>query len=186
MKLGREKDDFQRDGFVVIRQLLPESEFQLLAENIERYIRDVVPTLDATDAFYQDRRQPETLKQLQNMEQDEFFESYRDHRKWIEVAETLLEEPVIALGPEWFNKPPGTDHPTPAHQDNYYFNLSVLLAKQTLEQLKNPPYRGSVQLGSPLKAHGWHPMNNASLLKIMAGHITSRAPAGTDTEQWKY
>jgi hypothetical protein len=70
--------------------------------------------------------------------------------------------------------------------DNYYFNLSVLLAKQTLEELKNPLYGGSVQLGSPLKAHGWHPMNNASLLKIMAGHITSRAAAGTDTDQWKY
>ena len=25
--------------------------------------------------------------------------------------------------PEWFNKPPGTDHYTPPHQDNYYFNL---------------------------------------------------------------
>ena len=25
--------------------------------------------------------------------------------------------------PEWFNKPPGTDHPTPPHQDNYYFCL---------------------------------------------------------------
>ena len=24
---------------------------------------------------------------------------------------------------EWFNKPPGTDSPTPPHQDNYYFCL---------------------------------------------------------------
>jgi len=123
MKFEREKDDFQRDGYVVIRQLLPENEFRILTQNIERYIRDVVPTLDEVDAFYQDRRQPETLKQLQGMEQDEFFDSYRGHRKWIEVAETLLDERVVALGPEWFNKPPGTDHPTPAHQDNYYFNL---------------------------------------------------------------
>jgi phytanoyl-CoA hydroxylase len=58
MKFQREKDDFQRDGYVVIRQLLPENEFRLLTQNIERYIRDVVPTLDEVDAFYQDRRQP--------------------------------------------------------------------------------------------------------------------------------
>ena len=26
--------------------------------------------------------------------------------------------------PEWFNKPPGTNHVTPPHQDNYYFCLA--------------------------------------------------------------
>jgi len=25
--------------------------------------------------------------------------------------------------PEWFNKPPATNHITPPHQDNYYFCL---------------------------------------------------------------
>ncbi|HLJ09859.1 MAG TPA: phytanoyl-CoA dioxygenase family protein, partial [Planctomycetaceae bacterium] len=38
-------------------------------------------------------------------------------------AETLVGEAANCESPEWFNKPPGVDHPTPPHQDNYYFNL---------------------------------------------------------------
>ncbi len=39
------------------------------------------------------------------------------------MAEALVGEPTTADDPEWFNKPAGTDHPTPPHQDNYYFCL---------------------------------------------------------------
>ncbi len=56
------RSDFQRDGFVVIRNFLPAAEFQLLTDNVNRFIRDVVPTLTDRDAFYDDRTKPETLK----------------------------------------------------------------------------------------------------------------------------
>ena len=36
---------FERDGFVVIHQLLPPDELAELRENLDRYIRDVVPRL---------------------------------------------------------------------------------------------------------------------------------------------
>jgi phytanoyl-CoA hydroxylase len=42
----------------------------------------------------------------------------------MKLAETLLGEEVLGDGPEWFNKPAGVIHPTPPHQDNYYFNLT--------------------------------------------------------------
>lgn len=115
---------FERNGFVVIRQLLPAEELSQLQENLARYIRDVVPALPDADAFYDDRARPETLKQLQRMGQDPFFESYQSHPRWVSVAETLLGEPAIAEQPEWFNKPPRTNHVTPPHQDNYYFCLT--------------------------------------------------------------
>lgn len=115
--------DFERDGFAVIRNFLPSDEFQRLAGNVERYIRDIVPTLGDRDAFYEDRAQPQTLKQLARMEQDAFFAAYVRHPLWLATAAELLGEDVQAHGTEWFNKPPATHHVTPPHQDNFYFCL---------------------------------------------------------------
>ena len=36
----------------------------------------------------------------------------------------LVGEEAKCESPEWFNKPPGTNHITPPHQDNYYFCLT--------------------------------------------------------------
>ena len=115
--------EFRCDGFVVVRQFLSTDEFSELNVNLDRYIRDVVPSLPNADAFYQDQARPETLKQLQHMGNDTFFDNYRKHSCWIALAEALLGESAEAKEPEWFNKPPATDHSTPPHQDNYYFCL---------------------------------------------------------------
>lgn len=120
----REKQEFDLHGFVVVRQFLPVVEQAELQANLDRYIREVVPTLSDADAFYQERSRPETLKQLQRMGQDPFFREYMQHPRWRALAEALIGEPVRADEPEWFNKPPGTNHVTPPHQDNYYFCLA--------------------------------------------------------------
>jgi phytanoyl-CoA hydroxylase len=115
---------FDRDGFVVMRSFLPNHELQHLQQNLDRYIRDVVSSLPDTEAFYENRNNPATLKQLQRMGRDPFFSAYRQNPHWVALAETLLGEPAQADEPEWFNKPPGTNHVTPPHQDNFYFCLT--------------------------------------------------------------
>lgn len=117
------RTDYERDGFVVVRQLLPPSDFTQLQAELDRYIREVVPKLPPADAFYDDRTRPETLKQMQHMGGDTFFRDYARHPSWLSLAETLVGERVNGQDPEWFNKPPGTNHVTPPHQDNYYFCL---------------------------------------------------------------
>lgn len=119
-----EKLSYDRDGFVIVRGFLNGSDFDELRTNLDRYIRDVVPTLPDTAAFYQDRSRPETLKQMQHMGGDPFFRDYTKHPQWVALAEALVGEPVRADSPEWFNKPPRTEHVTPPHQDNYYFCLA--------------------------------------------------------------
>ena len=119
-----EKERYDRDGFVVIRQFLPPDELAALRENVDRYIRDVVPTLIDSDAFYEDRGRPETLKQMQRMGNDAWFREYVGHPAWKELATALIGEPASSDQPEWFNKPPGTRHVTPPHQDNFYFCLT--------------------------------------------------------------
>ena len=123
MAFEREREQFQRDGFVIVRQFLPAAEFRELCDNLDRYISRVVPTLPDQHAFYQDKSRPETLKQMQHMGVDAYFADYKNHPRWNALAKALLGEDVNPKEPEWFNKPPGTGHATPPHQDNYYFNL---------------------------------------------------------------
>ena len=124
MNFDQLKSQYDRDGYVVVRQLLTPNEFAELKRNVDRYIRDVVPNVPPTDAFYDlDKSHPESLKQLHRMNQDAFFEEYRRHPVWKSLAETLVREPVApAEPPEWFNKPPSSKTGTPPHQDNFYFN----------------------------------------------------------------
>ena len=118
------KPSYDADGFIVVRRFLPSDELARLQDQLDRYIRDVVPRLPAGDAFYDDKSRPQSLKQLHRMEQDPFFAEYLHHPLWRGAAEALLGEPVRSpQGAEWFNKPPGTEHATPPHQDNFYFCL---------------------------------------------------------------
>jgi phytanoyl-CoA hydroxylase len=124
MNVDAEKRQYDEQGFVILRQFLTGPALAELQSELERYIRVVVPKLPDTDAFYQDRSRPETLKQLQRMEQDPFFNAYATHPKWKGLAEVLVGETVSPGKAEWFNKPPATNHVTPPHQDNYYFCLA--------------------------------------------------------------
>lgn len=117
------KQQFDQDGFIIIPGFLPEKDFNTLTAELDRYIREVVPTLPDTAAFFHDRDRPETLKQLQHMSVDPFFDQYRVQNRWKALADLLIGEPSHAQQPEWFNKPPGIEHPTPPHQDNFYFCL---------------------------------------------------------------
>jgi phytanoyl-CoA hydroxylase len=117
------KSLFDRDGFVIARQFLAPDEFTELCAQLDCYIREVVPTLPDSHAFYVDRSRPETLKQMQYMIEHPWFRDYSRHPKWVALARELVGEDVECKGPEWFNKPPGTNSPTPPHQDNYYFCL---------------------------------------------------------------
>lgn len=123
MNYESEKQFFDQHGFVIVRQLLSHQDLAELKDNLDRYIREVVPHLPDAAAFYQDRSRPETLKQMQHMGVDPYFREYVHHPKWKALAEAMLGEPATVDQPEWFNKPPGTHHVTPPHQDNYYFCL---------------------------------------------------------------
>ena len=122
-KVDQLADDYHENGFVVVRDFMTPETLGELQAQLDRYIREVVPGLPAENAFYQDPERPETLKQLNQMQDDPFFNEIRHGSKWVDLATRLLGEQAVAKHPQWFNKPPGTDHPTPPHQDNYYFCL---------------------------------------------------------------
>ncbi len=176
------KADFDRDGFVVVRQLLSGDEFAELNRELDRYIREIVPTLPDADAFYVDRSRPATLKQMQHMQVDSYFRDYTKQTKWLSLAETLLGEPVRCEYPEWFNKPPGEEAPTPPHQDNYYFCLTppqVLTMWMALDRVDQE--NGCVRYvrGSHLK--GIRPHGRSAILGFSQG-ILDYGDADRDRE----
>ncbi len=118
------RPNYEHDGFVLVQPLLAPELLADLCREVDRYIREVVPLLPDTAAFYLDRSRPETLKQLQHMTGDAFFRAYAANPLWHDLARTLVGEEVECMEPEWFNKPPASGSPTPPHQDNYYFNLA--------------------------------------------------------------
>jgi hypothetical protein len=54
-----------------------------------------------------------------------------------------------------------------------------------LKKTSNPAYGGSFEYGRPMKGHGWHPINQAQLLRIMADYVGKNGPAEAD-KSWKY
>src|ERR1043166_2048862 len=119
--------DFRRDGYVVLRGFYSEQKTQELLREIDRYTRDVVPTLPPDENYYEIKGQPETLKYCKNMSKhDAYFKAMNESEEIIKLAELLLDGPVVGQHLSLFNKPPRVGAETPAHQDGYYFMLDPM------------------------------------------------------------
>ena len=75
--------EYRQNGFVVVRQFLEAAALQELKDQLDRYIREVVPGLPADNAFYHDRDRPETQNQLNEMQDDPFFDEIRDRSQGV-------------------------------------------------------------------------------------------------------
>lgn len=64
--------------------------------------------------------------------------------------------------------------------DNYYLNLAVYQLEDFLKGTTNPRSDALFEYGRPMKGHGWQPMSNAELIRIMARHIAASAPTAMD------
>jgi phytanoyl-CoA hydroxylase len=117
------KSDMDRDGYVVLRGFLAQTELARVQRRMDRYIAEVVPRLPATDAFYEEKGRAETLKQLQAIDREVPLFDDAVQGRLSQLAELLLGESVIKKDLQWFNKPPQIGQPTPPHQDGFYFRL---------------------------------------------------------------
>jgi phytanoyl-CoA hydroxylase len=118
------RERFYGDGFVALPQFVSGHEMAELLANMDRFIKDVVPQLPDEHVFYENRNDPATLKQIQQMgDHDPWFHELFTAGRFREVAELLLAGPVVPKNMQYFNKPPGVGQPTPPHQDGYYFML---------------------------------------------------------------
>jgi phytanoyl-CoA hydroxylase len=115
---------FDTDGYAAVRQFVHGADLDELIGNVDRFIKDIVPELPSEHVFYEDKNEPATLKQIQQLgEHDAWFHNLLTTSRFRELAELLLSGPVVPKNLQYFNKPPGIGQPTPPHQDGYYFML---------------------------------------------------------------
>jgi hypothetical protein len=69
-------------------------------------------------------------------------------------------------------------------EDGGYFNLAIYLLEDFLRSTRDPHCAGAFIYGRPLKGHGWQPMTNAELVKLMAEHVRDHAPADEQSDWW--
>jgi phytanoyl-CoA hydroxylase len=116
--------NFEADGYVAFPQFVTGAELAELSTNLDRFIKDVVPTMPPEQVFYEDKHIPATLKQIQQMgEHDTWFHDLFTAGHFRGVAEFFLHGPVVPKNMQYFNKPPAVSQPTPPHQDGFYFIL---------------------------------------------------------------
>jgi phytanoyl-CoA hydroxylase len=113
---------YDADGFVIIRQLFPVEEIEELNRQIDRYIREVVPTLPKDAAFFDDYSRPETLRKMQSLDKrDAWFHRFMNEGRHVPLLEHFLRDTFSPQGLEWFTKLPHDRTATPPHQDGFYW-----------------------------------------------------------------
>jgi len=116
------RESFDADGYVIVRDLYDPAEFRELQAQLERYIREVVPTLPKEAAFFDDYSKPETLRKMQSLDKrDPWFHTFMNQGRHVPLLEYFLRDKFSPQGLEWFNKLPFDANATPAHQDGFYW-----------------------------------------------------------------
>ena len=118
------RTDFMKDGYVCLKPLYDERQMKALNQEIERFIGNVVPSMPPEQVYYENKADKSSLKQLQKMfEYDAYFRDFMETGAPRKIAEEVLQEEVVPVNMQYFNKPPGIGKATPPHQDGYYFHL---------------------------------------------------------------
>lgn len=155
------KQSFCNDGFARLPSFLTPEAVDELLQQIERYIKEVAPARPVEEIFYEDKRDPSSLKQVQQLwRNDLYFEALMTKGPFIQLAEELLDGPAVPRNLQYFNKAAGVGMPTPAHQDGFYFMLDPCAAVTMWLALDNVDeengcmryVRGSHRRG--MRAHG--------------------------------
>jgi phytanoyl-CoA hydroxylase len=121
--------NFAGDGFIALRNFVGGEELSDVRGRAEQFIENVVPQMPPEQVFYEDKHDRTTLKQIQHLsDHDAWFRELFTAGQFREIAELLLDGPVVPVNMQYFNKPPGSGQPTPPHQDGYYFMLDPCLA----------------------------------------------------------
>ena len=119
------RESFRRDGYVYFPAFIDQESVEEVMAKLDDFIENKIPTMPRTEVYYEEAGDLGTLKQFQKLhEYDDFFHSLFIGGPLQEVAETLLDDNVVAVNLQYFNKPPKIGKPTPPHQDGYYFMLN--------------------------------------------------------------
>lgn len=116
---------FQRDGYIVIRDFWTQRQTQCMLENLQRYVREVMPSLPPEAFMLADKTNPDTLFRLEKMDlHDDWFERLNHDDRITSLVKKLLDDELVYQRVAFFGKLPRGGEATPPHQDGYYFKIT--------------------------------------------------------------
>lgn len=111
---------YDRDGVVRIRGFLTAVDVTEVRGALDRYFRDVVPTLPASDVTFE--ADGIAVRNLWRMEKhDSFFAALAERPAIRSFVGRLVRGAPVLAAVEIFNKPARVGSGVPPHQDNAYF-----------------------------------------------------------------
>ena len=100
-----------------------EPEVEALNRTIDAFVART-PHIDDTVAFYGRPDRPESIMQLQRLEEhDDDLRRLFHSERMTSLAGELLQDEVVPRSMEWFAKPPRIGLVTPPHQDAFWWRL---------------------------------------------------------------
>ena len=118
------RDTYDADGFVILKQFLPQDALAEVDRALRNYIEQKVPSLPAMDVFCEDRPTRQQIRMLPRMnEHDDFFDGLFRSGPLRDLAAHLLGTDAVPKDVAYFNKLPRIGEATPPHQDGWYFHL---------------------------------------------------------------
>jgi phytanoyl-CoA hydroxylase len=124
MKTKELKKSFDQDGYIAVEGFLDKEEVTELIRETNRLLNEVVPSIPESEVYYEDKENPETLKQIQRLNMyDAYFDKLANSKKVVGLAEKVLGGSAVLKNIQYFNKVPRIGKETPAHQDGYYFMI---------------------------------------------------------------
>ena len=113
---------FHQHGFAILPQFLSPADVHTLSTAFENFRTTIAPTLDKRAVMYEDYEDRSTIKQSNALDEEPSLAAWKGQGKIYDLATAYI-GPVHAQHVEYFDKPVGRNHQTPAHQDGYYFCL---------------------------------------------------------------
>ena len=147
---------FETDGFVVVPGIFSTEDIARIEQNLQEYIREVVPTLSAGNVYYEQSPAKPIKSMFRMHERLEFFRGLmRDPRLLNMLRAIWPEGEIIAEGVMFFGKPAGDGTEAPAHQDNSFqcwepplaLTLTIAIDESTPENGVLICQKGSQQVG---------------------------------------
>lgn len=118
------KRRFDEDGFVLIKEFVSAEGVHAIKKSLDQSIQHKIAEMPREHVFYDDLNNKDSLKQIQKLFlYDPLFEHLMFNSEIFDLAKLLLNGPVTCQNMQYFDKPPVTNHPTPPHQDGFYFML---------------------------------------------------------------
>lgn len=111
---------YERDGVVRLKQVLDAEALKRVFDELDRYAREVLPTLAESEVIYESDGQ--SIRNLWRLdEHDAFFAELAKRPDVVALVRQLVKGEPELRGMETFSKPARVGSGVPPHQDNAYF-----------------------------------------------------------------